>query len=177
MPSNYLAINIPDDIINQISLLQGILQQMEPSFKPDEISRLHITLLYMGQRFKQESKEKLNEFNTNINDNIMNQSYNLVFNKPQIKLFPPGRDELIVVEYNCNNNGHQLFNNMLKYIDDGTHGRESWRPHITLGKVRNKDLDLSPLNSNIDMLLDSSFSTDGFHLVGTSLNNKLSWKF
>ena len=175
MPSNYLAIDVPDEIKTELCLIQGIIQELDPGFKPYPYEKVHMTLLFMGQRFKQENKELLKEFDKDVKS-VIKKSYNLEFDKPRVELFPPGKGNLVVIEYNGNKDAHNLFGNLLGHIDDGTHGRESWRPHITLGKLSSINVDLSALEKGLDELITGKFGSNGFHLVGTSEKNKLKWE-
>lgn len=175
MPSNYLAVDVPEEIRTELCLIQGIIQELDPGFKPYQFEKIHMTLLYMGQRFKEENKEALEQFDKDVKS-IIKRPYTLVFDKPRVELFPPGKGNLVVIEYNCNSDGNVLFGNLLGHIDDGTHGRDSWRPHITLGKLSNIKVDLSGLEKGLNDLITGKFESKGFHLVGTSEKNKLKWE-
>lgn len=180
MPSyNYLAVRLPDELRKQIVEIQKMILQVDPGFKPHAFARLHMTLLFMNHRFSQENKEELHAFDSKMKELLeaKENGYQLKFDSPVVSLFPPGKGNLVVIELTPSSDANLLFKTVLDNFDEGDNTFDTWRPHITLGKLRNKDADLSEIKAKLDELMMSQFESNVIYMAGLSYDNmeKMRW--
>jgi 2'-5' RNA ligase len=163
--NNYIAVSIPDDIKGQISLIQKVIKTIDPEFKEMSFNELHMTLIFLGTMFKDVKKEAIKEFDESIK-NIVDESFKIIFSKPVLQKFPPGKQNLVVIKFDYNQDALKLHKILYDAYGDNSDKFEDWIPHITIGKLRDKTVDLSELEKNINVMIDSKFNSDSIYLAG-----------
>ena len=171
-PFNYLAVQLPDSLRKQMVTIQQMILQIDSGFKPHKFNRIHMTLLFMEYRFKQEKAEDLDAFDMKMKELLESKEngYQLKFSSTKISLF--GHGNLVVMEFIPNADAKLLFDAVLGHLDDGKNGRDFWNPHITLGKLRDKDTDLSGIEENLGELVMNEFESNHIYTAGLSDSNK-----
>jgi 2'-5' RNA ligase len=172
--NNYIAVSIPDTIKAQISLIQGVIKSIDPQFKEMGFNELHMTLVFLGKMFNGVKKEVIQDFDKNVKD-IIDGSFKMEFSNPIIQKFPPGKQNLVVIKFNYNENAFKLHKIMYDTYGNNSDKFENWTPHITIGKLRDNTVDLSEVEKNINTMLDSKFNSDSIYLAGASSHYNPSW--
>jgi len=118
-------------------------------------------------------------FYNEINEILNNNNFNLLFNNPKIEKFPPNKENLVVITFNPNKDALLLFKLIYDKIDNGEHVFENWIPHITIGKLRDKNTDLTTVIKDLFNNLDESFISNSIYLAGNIKDNynALKWTF
>lgn len=175
--NNYLSIDIPDDIKEEIQTIQLQILKKDSQFKSVTIDNLHMTLLFFGQALKHLKKESFNNFEL-VLDKIINKyregKPEIKFINPEIILFPPGKLNLYVIKYQVNKVGIEFYKELQESFSQYISGikTESWVPHITIGKLRNNKIILTD-TLKISQFVAETIKLSGKERCGNNIRKKL----
>jgi len=79
--------------------LQDEFVEEDASFKPMEQDDLHMTILFLGVRLRRRDKEKMDKINEIILEYLADTDLTPWFKNPRLMRFPPGKNNLVVIEY------------------------------------------------------------------------------
>jgi 2'-5' RNA ligase len=173
--NNYLSIMLPDNVKAELVIIQERIIKADKDFRPVQIDTLHMTIAFFGEKMRKFRKDDLKKFHQQIQQIIQDTDCDIKLSSPNIIKFPPGKDNLYVMSFDTNHNGQTLVKKIRKELGDMcVHIEPNWMPHITLGKMRNKD-NFQKVEHNLETFIPS-----GIMLCGKKPNGDdkyLQWIF
>jgi len=153
--------------------LQDEFVEEDASFKPMEQDDLHMTILFLGVRLRRRDKEKMDKINEIILEYLADTDLTPWFKNPRLMRFPPGKNNLVVIEYEIDKETERFVKGLRKKLSEflGIDYEEEWIPHITIGKMR------YPNKHCVNRKVANNFFPDTITLCGRKVLDPDTWHF
>lgn len=142
--TNFVALELPETLINELhEVAQWIRTEfIDINFVPMERNSIHMTLCFLGNILIGKKKETIDEINKLIYNFPNDRHKNIVLSFDNFCLFPEIKQNLVVAKFKC----HKSFiDDTIKFkkefVKFGTTEENWFSPHVTLGKIQNKNND------------------------------------
>ena len=155
--NSYLSVSLSPETRCACAQLQQALDEAVVGdghkFSPLSLDDLHLTFNFCGEELSKLPAETLKAWHLSICDEIKDLSEDLsrcTMRFSQLDVFPPGKNNLVVARFDAPEALHQLQWRTIRALQAAAakygHGRadladlrnkerDSWAPHVTLGKV------------------------------------------
>jgi 2'-5' RNA ligase len=149
MKNNWLSISFPEEhrlfLFELVKFLESSFESKNQKFNIMKKEDLHMTSVFLGKQFNKKDHDKLFEIISRFNFNECKFVINSVI------LFPPTKNNLIIVKYDTD----KVFHNELKKLRSAIRSELSYDiedddfiPHVTLGKLSLTKIEIKELSSS-----------------------------
>lgn len=157
--NNFIALNIDNELLDEMYLKIQELKQKIGNFSPYKKSDLHMTLCFLGTILKTDRNLKMIEITKNM-ESFSDQHSGKILVFDSFDIFK----NLIVVKFKCEENPEKFVGDVIQFkqsfVNIGAKKENYFTPHITLGKIEGlnrtdmkayRELinSLSPINTKI----------------------------
>jgi len=128
--NSYICVELPERIKNTLYNYAIETSNKYPTFKNMEKDDLHMTFIFLGSDKKYKDIIKIQKDLDFFNENV-----ELDFESSNVELFPPQKQNLLIVRFKTTSEVYNLRNKLLNQFNIK---QDEFIPHITLGKFVGK---------------------------------------
>jgi len=172
------------DIAEYIKINCNALFGENVSFEPMKYDDIHMTAIFIGDKIYANMHNYNRQSICTIINSKLIQHYELTYEG--YKLFPPNKQNLIVVTFTCSQKLLERINDIVIIMEKngfvGLKQLNNFTPHITLGKIRATKQQIDRISQNNDLhhipiMETKSFITSSLYLCGEISKNKKMCKY